>query len=151
MLYKLAEVFQKQYNRKHAASPRVHQAPPKTICTPPAKGIQLSSSIKSQQPHIIPPDGYDNNNKPLLPHRYNTRYQAQQQHAYAVVDPESGKLLEYRHLKSHPTYKTVWQQSMSNELGRLAQGNSKVAGTNTLYFIEYGDIPQNRIKDVTYA
>ena len=40
---------------------------------------------------------------------------------------------------------------MSNEIRRLTQGNSRVQGTNTMFFITYNSIPQNRRKDVTYA
>ena len=40
---------------------------------------------------------------------------------------------------------------MSNELGRLTQGNSRVQGTNTMYFLPYEHIPIDRRKDVTYA
>ena len=40
---------------------------------------------------------------------------------------------------------------MSNELGRLTQGNSRVQGTNTMYFLPYENIPIDRRKDVTYA
>ena len=40
---------------------------------------------------------------------------------------------------------------MSNEIGRLAQGNNKVKGTNTMFFITYDDIPFDRRKDITYA
>ena len=40
---------------------------------------------------------------------------------------------------------------MSNELGCLTQGNGRVSGTNTMFFIPYEDIPHDRRKDVTYA
>ena len=40
---------------------------------------------------------------------------------------------------------------MSNELGRLTQGNDMVNGTNTMFFIPYEDIPHDRKRDITYA
>ena len=40
---------------------------------------------------------------------------------------------------------------MSNEIGRLAQGNSRVHGTNTMFFITYKNIPIDWCKDITYA
>ena len=40
---------------------------------------------------------------------------------------------------------------MSNELGRLTKGNSRVQGTNTMFFIPYENIPIDRRKDVTYS
>ena len=40
---------------------------------------------------------------------------------------------------------------MSNEIGRLMQGNKNVEGADTMFFIQYNDIPINRWKDITYA
>ena len=85
------------------------------------------------------------------PHSYNTRHSIKLHGACAVIDPVSGKSLEYRHLIRHPQYKKIWSGSMSNEIGRLAQGNNKVKGTNTMFFITYDDIPFDRRKDITYV
>jgi hypothetical protein len=70
-------------------------------------------------------------------------------HSLAVLDKESGQLLEHCQLQQDPCYKEVWDRSYSNELGRLCQGigtgdkaGSKwVAGTNTFHLIPYLDIP----------
>jgi len=59
--------------------------------------------------------------------------------------------MEYRHLIHNPKYKQVWSDSMSNELGRLTQGNRRVQRTNTMYFLPYENIPIDRRKDVTHA
>ena len=40
--------------------------------------------------------------------------------AYAVLDGETGDLLEYRHLMKHPKYKDVWTKSFGTEIRRLA-------------------------------
>ena len=45
--------------------------------------------------------------------------------------------------------KETWTISLSNEWGRLAQGNSRVKGTSTIRFIKKNAIPLGR--DVTYA
>ena len=42
-----------------------------------------------------------------------------------------------------------WTVSLSNEWGRLAQGNGRVDGTNTIVFIAKEDVPFGR--DITYA
>ena len=39
--------------------------------------------------------------------------------AMPVLDKETGKPLEYRHLRDHPKYKDVRKNSYCNELGRL--------------------------------
>ena len=54
----------------------------------------------------------------------------------AVLNEETGKLMEYCHLVRNPKYRKTWQKSYGNEVGRLAQGMpGRVEGTNTLFFI----------------
>ena len=43
----------------------------------------------------------------------------------------------------------IWSESLSNELGRLAQGVNSVKGNDVVDFIPKSDVPTNRI--VTYA
>ena len=42
--------------------------------------------------------------------------------AAAVLDDETGELLEYRHLVQRPKHRKDWGFSFGNEIGRLAQG-----------------------------
>jgi hypothetical protein len=65
--------------------------------------------------------------------------------AYAVLDDETGDLLEYRHLMKHPKYKDVWTKSFGTEIRRLA------TTTETIAFIKKDDIPNDRKGDETYA
>jgi len=72
--------------------------------------------------------------------------------AGAVMDEDTGDMLEYRHLVQIPKYRTVWTKAFGKEIGRLAQGQKGVVeGTNALFFIPYADVPKDRRKDVTYA
>jgi hypothetical protein len=72
--------------------------------------------------------------------------------AGAVLDAETGDLLEYRHLIRHPQYKEVWGKAFGKEIGRLAQGLPGVVdGTDTLDFITKNEVPRDRFKDCTYA
>ena len=72
--------------------------------------------------------------------------------ANAVLDTDTGELMEYRHLMKKPKYKTTWGNAFGNEVGRLAQGMpGRVKGTDTIVFIPQSNIPQDRWKDVTYA
>ena len=72
--------------------------------------------------------------------------------ANEVFDDESGKLLKYRKLITHPKYREVWMHSSANEFGRLAQGvGSRIQGTDTIYFVRKDQVPNDRWKDVTYA
>ena len=77
-----------------------------------------------------------------------------------VLDAEAGKTLEYRQLRQHPKYKDIWDQLYSNELGRLCQDighrivgpkKQQVAGTGMFQVIKNGNIPKDRLKEVTYT
>ena len=75
--------------------------------------------------------------------------------AAAVLDGDTGELLEYRHLMKNPKYKEIWGNLFGNKVGRLAQGMlgriSKEKATNTVFFVKQNEIPSKRRKDVTYA
>jgi hypothetical protein len=65
--------------------------------------------------------------------------------ANAVLDDETGNLLEYRHLLKHPKYKEVWSKSFGKKNWHLA------TTTKTIAFMEKQQIPQARCKDITYG
>jgi hypothetical protein len=65
--------------------------------------------------------------------------------AYAILDEETGDLLEYRHLMKHPKYKDTWLKSFGTEIRRL------VTTTETILFKRKDEIPQDRRKDITYG
>ncbi len=70
----------------------------------------------------------------------------------AVLDMDTGKLLEMRHLPVNQKYKGLWGKSYTTELGRLAQGIPGASkGTNTIVFIARNEIPFARLKDITYG
>ncbi len=65
--------------------------------------------------------------------------------AYAVLDDDTGNLLEYRHLIKHPKHKDTWSNSFGNEIRGLA------TTTEIIVFINKTDIPQDRKGDKTYG
>ena len=72
--------------------------------------------------------------------------------AGAVLDEETGDLLEYCHLFKHPNHKKVWSGAFGKEVGRLSQGlPGIVEGTDTLNFSFKNEISADRFIDVTYA
>ncbi len=72
--------------------------------------------------------------------------------ANAIIDPDTGASMEYRHLVKSPRHQKAWIRSFSNEIGRLAQGiGGREKGTNTIFFKAYDQIPADRPKDVTYG
>jgi len=68
----------------------------------------------------------------------------------AIIDPISGKSLEFRHLIKDPKTSAIWNKSFANELGRLANGvKDRIRGTNTIKFIPKSMVPKGR--KVTYG
>ena len=59
--------------------------------------------------------------------------------------------MEYRDLIKSEKHRRIWERSLANKFGRLAQGIRDVKGTNTITFILKSDIPKNRLRDVTYG
>jgi hypothetical protein len=72
--------------------------------------------------------------------------------AMAVMDHDSGKMMNYRQLRKHPKYNKAWTTSSANEFGRLASGvGGRVKGKKTIRFLHQDDVPQQRRKDITYG
>ena len=70
----------------------------------------------------------------------------------AVLNKDTGKLVEYRHLIGDQKYRKIWGQAYGNKLGRLAQGMEvRVKVTNTIFFIPKEYLPAARWKGVTYG
>jgi hypothetical protein len=65
--------------------------------------------------------------------------------AYAVLDNDTGNLLEYRHLIKHLKYKDTWRNSFGNEIRWLA------TTTETIISINKTDIPQDQKGAKTYG
>jgi len=64
--------------------------------------------------------------------------------AYAVLDDETGDLLEYQHLMKDLKYKGTWLK-FGTEICRL------VTTTETIFFKRKDEIPHDRRKDITYG
>jgi hypothetical protein len=72
--------------------------------------------------------------------------------ALAIMDAETGMVLNYRQLMQSKKHKETWKKSSANEFGRLANGvGGRIKGTNTIKFVHRRDIPNKRMKDVTYG
>ncbi len=72
--------------------------------------------------------------------------------ANAVLDSQTGEMLEYRQLLKKEKFKDEWTHSSGNEFRRLAQGiGGRIPNpTNTIFFIHKEDVPADRFKDTTY-
>jgi hypothetical protein len=78
--------------------------------------------------------------------------------ALSVFDPTTGIILEHCQLRRNPRDKATWDTLYANELGHLCQGISsgespsakRVAGTNTVFCIDYHDIPAHKQKEICH-
>ena len=60
----------------------------------------------------------------------------------AVLEEETGKLLEYRQLNQRPKCKDDWRESFANRIVRLVQGiGRRVDTTITIFFITKCQVP----------
>jgi len=82
-----------------------------------------------------------------------TRLENEVHQAMAVMDADTGKLLNYRQLTRNTKYRKAWSLSSANEFGRLANGiDGRIKNpTNTIEFIFQHEVPTERMKEVTYG
>ena len=71
----------------------------------------------------------------------------------AVMDSNTGKLLNYRQLMRSAKHRQAWSLSSANEFGRLANGiGGRIKNpTNTIEFICQHEVPREQMKDVTHG
>ncbi len=85
--------------------------------------------------------------------RHITQLENKVHQALAVVDVDTGKLLNYRQLMSSTKYKKAWSLSLANEFGQLANGiGGRIKNpTNTIEFIYQHEVPKEQKQDITYG
>ncbi len=73
--------------------------------------------------------------------------------ALAVMDADTGKLLNYRQLMRSAKYKKAWSLSSANKFGQLANGiGGRIKNpTNTIEFIYQHKVPKEQKRDITYG
>ncbi len=70
----------------------------------------------------------------------------------AVMERDTGWLLNYRQLICNPKYRKAWNLLAANKFCQSAQGvDNCIKGTNTIKFIHKREVPKSRLKDVTYG
>jgi hypothetical protein len=74
---------------------------------------------------------------------------SQRHHANAVIHPFTGKEMEYSALMKDPHLQPLWTRGFGNKYGCLFQGTQDIPGTDTCFFIELKNIPNDR--KITYG
>eukprot|EP00804_Cyclotella_cryptica_P023186 CCRYP_000381-RA/>CCRYP_000381-RA protein AED:0.13 eAED:0.11 QI:0/0/0/1/0.33/0.25/4/0/1130 len=138
--------------RQHTPSPRVSLLaavnPPAGLHSPPALNTRSKSKSLAQHAILL----HLQRSHPHLSARHMMQRCFPSNSLAAVLNDDTGELMEYRHLIANPKYRDTWTSAYGKELGRLAQGlPGTVAGTNTIVFISKCDIPSDRWRDVTYG
>ena len=59
----------------------------------------------------------------------------------AVLNKDTGDLMEMQQLLHNPQYVNLWGKSYTKELGQLAQSIPGRKGTDSIVFIKYDKIP----------
>jgi hypothetical protein len=62
----------------------------------------------------------------------------------AIINNDTGDVLEYQHLMKMDKHKNMWAHSFANEIGQLFQGIRNVPGTETCFFIPKSLIPAHK-------
>jgi hypothetical protein len=78
----------------------------------------------------------------------NNHY-SQWHHANAVINPVTGKEMEYSALMKDPRLQPLWTRDFGNKCGCVFQGIRDIPGTNTCFFTTLKDIPKDR--KITYG
>jgi hypothetical protein len=67
---------------------------------------------------------------------------SQRNHANAVINPVTGKEMEYSDLMKYPCLQPLWTRGFGNECGRLFQGVQDILGTDICPFIDMKKHPK---------
>ena len=133
-----------------ASSPRVETVPPLELSyeeSTPAQNTRSKAITITQEAILRTIEITDRGFNALQA----SRRRFNQETLAAVLNEETGELMEYRHLVANPKYRDTWSKAYGIELGRLAQGINDVEGTDTIVFIAKGEVPQDRWRDVRYG
>jgi hypothetical protein len=71
---------------------------------------------------------------------------SRQHQSNAVIQPVTGKEMEYMALMKDPLLQPLWTRGFGNECGRLFQGIRDIPGTDTCFFIKLTNIPKDSLR-----
>jgi hypothetical protein len=120
--------------------------PPRVVTprTPRQSPLRFSTCSQSLSPRNLSQDDfcivYSAHMAIALGHNHwSTQHQAK-----TVIHPVTGKEMEYSALTKDPRLQPIWTRGFGNECGRLFQGIRDIPGTDTFFFIELKNIPNDR-------
>jgi hypothetical protein len=120
---------------------------PWTLCQSPPRVPTAGSQQLS--PHNLSQDDFCGMESAHMAIALGNNHWSQRHHANAVIHPVIGKEMEYSALMKDPRLQPLWTRGFGNECGRLFQGIRDIPGTDTCFFIDLKNIPNDR--KITYG
>jgi hypothetical protein len=100
-------------------------------------------------PHNLSQEDFSGMDSAHIDIALGNHHWSQQHQANAVIHPVTGKEMEHSALMKDPRLQPLWTRGFGNKCGRLFQGIRYIPGTDTCFFIELKNIPND--SKITYG
>jgi hypothetical protein len=117
---------------------------PRTLRHSPPRVLTGSRQLSPRNPSQDDFCGMDS-----APMEIDLEHCSQRQQSNAVINPVTGKEMEYSALMKDPRLQQLWTRGFGNKCGRLFQGIRDIPGTDTCFFTTLKNIPHDR--KITYG
>jgi hypothetical protein len=128
-----------QYIPTAPLPPRV--VTPRTLRQSPPR---VPTGSQRLSPHNLSQDDFCEMDSDHMAIALGNNHWSQRHHASAVIHPVTGKEMEYSALMKDPRLQRLWTRGFGNECGCLFQGIRDIPGTDTCFFIDLKNIPNDR-------
>jgi hypothetical protein len=125
--------------------------PPRVVTprTPRQSPPRVPTGSQRLSPHNLSQDDLCGMDSSHMAISLGHNHWSHQHQANTVIHPDTGKEMEYSALMKDPRLQPLWRRGFGNECGRLFQGIRDIPGTDTCFFIELKNIPNDR--KITYG
>jgi hypothetical protein len=125
--------------------------PPRVVTprTPRQSPLRVTTSSQSLSPRNLSRDNFCRTHSAHMAIALGHNHWSQQHQANAVIHPVTRKEMEYSALTKDPRLQPLWTRGFGNKCGHLFQGIRDIPGSDTCFFIELKNIPNNR--KITYG
>jgi hypothetical protein len=144
--------------RQTISQPKIHTQDIPNVSLPPRvltprtlrqSPPRVPTGSQGLSPHTLSQDDFSGMDSTHMAISLGHTHWSQQHQANAVIHPVTRKEMEYSALMKDPRLQPLWTQGFGNEWGRLFQGIREIPGTDTCFFIELKNIPNDR--KITYG
>jgi hypothetical protein len=132
-----------------------HSKHPQYVITTEGGHTSDTTSLTSEgahwlpAPHNLSQDDFCGMDTAHMAISLGHKHWSQQHHVNAVIHPVTRKEMEYSALMEDPRLQPLWTRGFGNEYGRLFQGIRDIPGTDTCFFVDLKNIPNDR--NITYG